>query len=196
MQVLIMQLIQPWQPKVLLVCMESIRAHAAMQKATNQPERHRERRPGCHHHWRSSTEDYPATSLRGGCGGRRQGVIISPPVSPLITMRPSRLPLQSGRPCTFVCLGLRACASLSNSIGPRQEIRAAVLTCSRVRVKEMQNKGAPTGKDGKRWVMGEPRAEEWWWKVRLRKALRCFPNSKVAPALEFRKESERPWANI
>lgn len=120
-QIPIMQLVQPQHPRALHVRMESIRAHTAMQNATNQPEPRGERRPGCHHQSRSSAEDYPATSLRG--------VIISPAVSRLIMMRPSQSPLQSGRPRTFVCLGLRACVALSNSIGRRQEIRAAVLAC-------------------------------------------------------------------
>lgn len=71
----------------------------------------------------------------------------------------------AGRACLLVWVCARACVGLSNSIGPRQEIRAAVLACSTVGVKEMQSEGAWTGKDGK--------GESW-----VRKATRCFPTEK------------------
>lgn len=87
-----------------------------------------ERGPLCHHQWRSSAEDYPAASLRVGARGGGEGCHSQS--ARLIATRPSRGPLQSDTPCAFVCLFVWVCARAfgpSNSIGPRQEIRAAVL---------------------------------------------------------------------
>lgn len=88
-----------------------------------------ERGPGCHHQWRSSAEDYPAASLRGGARGGGEGCHYQPARLP--SHRDAAKPRspakrQAVRICLFVWVCARAFGP-SNSIGPRQEIRAAVL---------------------------------------------------------------------
>lgn len=126
-----MQLVQPRDPEALLVCMESIRAHGAMQKSYQSAGASRGKEdPGAIISGVRQRRIIPPRLCGWERAGEARGVIISPPVSRLIATRPSRGPLQSDRPCAFVCLFVWVCARAfgpSNSIGPRQEIRAAVL---------------------------------------------------------------------
>lgn len=112
------------------MCMESIRAHGAMQKSYQSAGASRGKEdPGAIISGVRQRRIIPPRLCGWGRAGEARGVIISPPVSRLIATRPSRGPLQSDRPCAFVCLfgSARVRSARVTQSGPRQEIRAAVL---------------------------------------------------------------------